>query len=77
MILAAFGILAFACLLCVLLVFLEGRLVLALIRRQGLIDASEMTVPKYRPRKAPVAEAPKDLDLTHTAPRPIGLDGTV
>ncbi len=63
-----------------LLVFMQSRLILAMLRKQQAIDSADALIPRYRPRKdgiAPVGSTPEALDLTNSASLPVGLDGTV
>lgn len=78
MIYVAFAGLAVTALICILMVVLMGRLVLAVLKKQGLVEANEALIPKFRPRKDgihPVTTTPEELDLTNLPKQPIGLDG--
>lgn len=79
MIWVAFAGLAATALISILMMVLMGRLVLAMLKKQGLVEANEMLIPKFRPRrdgKQPVTTAPPELDLTNLPRQPIGLDGS-
>ena len=79
MIYLAFGALAATALICILMVVLMGRLVLACLKKQGVVDANEALIPRFRPRRdgaKPVSTTPEDLDLTNLPKQPIGLDGS-
>ncbi len=79
MIYLAFGALAFVSLLAVVMVILQGRLMLAMLKKQGLVDANEALVPRFRGRKdgiQPMSALPPEMDLTNAPNLPIGLDGS-
>ncbi len=79
MIYLAFGALMFICVLSTSFVMLQGRLMLSMLKKAGLIEANEALIPRFRPRKdqaIPVGAAPESLDLTNAPNLPIGLDGS-
>lgn len=80
MIYLAVGSMAFTSVLSLIYVVLQGRLLLSLLRQQGLMAAKEAAVPKYRPRRdglSPLSTVPEGVDLGGVPKQPYGLDGQV
>ena len=80
MIYLAVGSMAFTSVLSLVYVVLQGRLLLILMRQQGVMAAKEASIPKYRPRKdglSPLTSVPEGVDLGSPPKQPYGLDGQV